>query len=68
MSTILPITRKVTWVRVTLLGGKVSGRLLIDDLVLWIEPATPATDTRTDGALLPPPAAPDGFRSSSSMP
>jgi hypothetical protein len=68
VETALPITRKITWVRVILSGGKASGRLLIDDLVLWVEPGTPATTARADDSLLPPPAAPDGFRSSGTMP
>ena len=63
----LPITSDVKWVRVSLIAGTTSGALLIDDLVLWVEP-TVATVTRDAGGLLPPPAAPDGFRGIGTMP
>ena len=46
VSTVLPITRKVTWVRVNLVGGTTSGRLLIDDLVLWSAGTLPTATRR----------------------
>jgi hypothetical protein len=59
------LTKAVAWIETSIVAGPSRGTIFVDDLWLTIAPASArmATTRSLDG-LLPPPAAPDGFRGS----